>query len=202
LASAVRARVAAATRDPKYSAAVAGLLTGYAARLQQASGLFIHAENGPHAWGRGNGFAAFGLIEALTHLPESWPARPQVLEIYRRHMRGLAERQAADGSWREVVDEPGSYREFTATAMIATAMARGLRLGWLDASFRPVVERAWRAVAVRIGEDGSLVDVCTGTGAGRDATRQYYLNRAAVFGPDDRGGAMGLTAALEIASRK
>ena len=28
-----------------------------------------------------------------------------------------------------------------------------------------------------------------------------YLNRAAIFGPDDRGGAMGLTAALEFAVR-
>ena len=162
---------------------MAALLTGYAARLQQPSGLFIHAESGPHAWGRGNGFAAFGLIEALTHLPASWPARAQVLDdLSAGQMRGLAERQAADGAWREVIDEPGSYREFTATAMIVTAMARGLRLGWLDASFRPVVERAWRAVAVRIAEDGDLVDVCTGTGAGRDATRDYYLTRPAIFG--------------------
>jgi hypothetical protein len=42
------------------------------------------------------------------------------------------------------------------------------------------------------------VDVCTGTGAGPNATREYYLNRPALFGPDDRGGAMALTAALEM----
>ena len=50
----------------------------------------------------------------------------------------------------------------------------------------------------RVSEAGDLVDVCTGTGAGQNATREYYLNRPALFGPDDRGGAMALTAALEI----
>ena len=74
---------------------MARLLTTYAARLQRDDRLFIHAESGPHAWGRGNGFAAFGLMEALTHLPESWPARPQVLDSFRRLMNGMRRHQAA-----------------------------------------------------------------------------------------------------------
>ena len=36
----------------------------YAARLQQPDGIFNHATDGPAAWGRGNGFAAFGLMLA------------------------------------------------------------------------------------------------------------------------------------------
>ncbi|MGE0043647.1 MAG: glycoside hydrolase family 88 protein, partial [Vicinamibacterales bacterium] len=85
------------------------------------------------------------------------------------------------------------------TAMTLTAMARGVRLGWLDAgTYRPVVDRAWAGLSARIAADGALVDVCTGTGAG--PTRDYYLDRAAIFGPDDRGGAMALTAALEMAA--
>jgi uncharacterized membrane protein YkvA (DUF1232 family) len=47
------------------------LLKTYANKLQRPDGLFIHAENGPHAWGRGNGFALLGITEALTHMPES-----------------------------------------------------------------------------------------------------------------------------------
>lgn len=113
-------------------------------------------------------------------------------------MDGMRRHQAADGSWHQVVDEHGTYREFTVTAMVVAAMARGLRLGWLDRSFDEVVERGWRAVQIRISETGDLVDVCTGTGAGRNATREYYLTRPAISGPDDRGGAMALTAALEI----
>ncbi len=198
MATSVLARAARRTGDARYAAAVARLLTSYAARLQRDDRLFIHAGSGPHAWGRGNGFAAFGLMEALTYLPATWVARPQVLESFRRLMDGMRRHQAADGSWHQVVDEHGTYREFTVTAMVVAAMARGLRLGWLDRSFDEVVERGWRAVQIRISETGDLVDVCTGTGAGRNATREYYLTRPAIFGPDDRGGAMALTAALEI----
>jgi rhamnogalacturonyl hydrolase YesR len=198
MATSVLARAATRTGDARYADAVARLLTTYASKLQQQDRLFLHAESGPHAWGRGNGFAAFGLMEALTHLPETWPARPQVLESFRRLMDGLRRQQAPDGSWHQVADEPGTYREFTVTAMTVAAMTRGLRLGWIDKSFDAVVERGWRAVQDRVTESGDLVDVCTGTGAGRNATRDYYLNRPAIIGADDRGGAMALTAALEI----
>jgi rhamnogalacturonyl hydrolase YesR len=83
--------------------------------------------------------------------------------------------------------------------MAVTAMARGLRMGWLDeATYRPVLERGWRAVVARIGTDGSVRDVCTSTGAG--PTLEYYLEREAVSGMDDRGGGLVLTAALEMAA--
>jgi len=83
--------------------------------------------------------------------------------------------------------------------MLTTAMARGIRLGWIEReTFLPVVERGWRAVALRIAEDATLVDVCTGTGAKKDCALGHYLQRDAIFGADDRGGAMGLTAALEM----
>lgn len=198
MATSVLARAAKRTGDARYGDAVARLLTTYATKLQRADRVFMHAESGPHAWGRGNGFAAFGLMEALTHLPESWPARPQVLDAFRRLMDGMRRQQAPDGSWHQVVDEPGTYREFTVTAMTVAAMARGMRLGWIDPSFDAVIDRGWRAVASRVTESGELVDVCSGTGAGQNATRDYYLNRPAIVGADDRGGAMALTAALEI----
>ena len=167
-------------RDERYSGAAGRLLTAYAADLQRPDGLFMHAKEGPHAWGRGNGFAAFGLMEALTHLPATWPERVRAPQL-RRRCRGMVPQQAADGMWRQVVDEPGSYRELTVTAMMVAAMARGLRLGWIDASYRPVLDRAWHGLLGRIAEDGAMIDVCTGTGAG--PTKEYYLTRAGLSGP-------------------
>jgi len=199
MASSVLARVAGATRETAFSEATQQLLKSYSARLQRPDGVFIHVESSPFAWGRGNGFAAFGLMEALTHLPQDVGNREALLEIFRKQMHGMIAQQSPDGAWRQVIDEPGAYREFTATAMISTAMARGIRLGWLEREkFLPVVERGWRAIAVRVGDDASLVDVCTGTGAKKDCDRSHYLHRDAVFGHDDRGGAMALTLALEI----
>ena len=195
MASAILARTAGMAARGTDLDRAADLLIAYAGRLQQPNGVFNHASDGPAAWGRGNGFAAFGLMETLTAMPPAHPKRPALLAIFEKQMRGLAAWQSPDGAWREVIDQPGAYREETATAMILTAMARGVRLGWLDRSFAPIADRAWRALLAHVSEDGGLVDVCSGTGAG--PTVRYYLDRPAVEGPDDRGGAMALVAAME-----
>ncbi len=175
---------------------LADRLTAYAVRLQREDGIFIHFTDGRQPWGRGNGFAALGLMEGLSAIPQAHPLRERILTIYQRQMQGLVPLQAPDGMWRQIVDEPGSYREESVTAMVLSAMARGIRNGWLDQTYRPVVERAWRALAAHVTPDGSIIDVCTGTSAG--PTRRYYLDRPAIAGPDDRGGAMALLAAMEM----
>ena len=199
MASAILARTAAMPGRGRDLDRAAQLLIAYAGRLQQPDGIFNHAIDGPAAWGRGNGFAAFGLMETLTAMPAGHPSRAALLEIFTKQMRGLAAWQAPDGMWREIIDRPGAYREETATAMILTAMARGIRLGWIDRSLQPNVDRAWRALLAHVVEDGGLVDVCSGTGAG--PTARYYYDRPAVEGADDRGGAMALVAAMERLSR-
>jgi unsaturated rhamnogalacturonyl hydrolase len=196
MATSLLARAASLSPDDRYARVAGRVLTTYADKLQRPDGLFVHAADAPHAWGRGNGFAALGLLEALTHLPEGWPDRSRVSDIYRRHMVALAKHQSDDGSWRQVVDEPTSYRELTVTAMTVAAMARGSRLGWLDSRLMPNIERGWRAVVARVADDGTVRDVCSGTAAG--PTKQYYLDRPAINGADDRGGAMALLAALEV----
>ncbi|MBM3459682.1 MAG: hypothetical protein FJX77_14260, partial [Armatimonadetes bacterium] len=168
----------------------------YVPRLQRADGLFVHALDGPHCWGRGNGFASLGLMECLTALGAGDPDRRELLAAYQRQMAALRRSQTPEGTWRQVVDRPGAYREVTATAMNLTAMARGVRLGWLPGEYRAVVLRAWRGLSARIAADGALADVCTGTGSG--PTLRYYYDRAGLFGLDDRGGAMALLAAVEV----
>jgi rhamnogalacturonyl hydrolase YesR len=82
--------------------------------------------------------------------------------------------------------------------MIAVAMLKGVRNGWLDAAtYRPRIERAWEAVKPRVATDGGLIDVCTGTG--KQKSLQDYLDRTAILGKDPRGGAMALLFATEMA---
>jgi rhamnogalacturonyl hydrolase YesR len=197
MATSLLARVASQTADPRYARAIGRLLPEYTRILQRPDGLFVHGPESPFAWGRGNGFAALGLAEALAYLPETWPERETVLGIFRRQMEALIGHQSADGSWCEVVDEPESYQELTVTAMVVAAMARGIRLGWLPrAEYGMVVEAGWRAVVARVGEDGSVRNVCTSTAAG--PTKEYYMERPVVNGMDDRGGAMVFLAAVEM----
>jgi rhamnogalacturonyl hydrolase YesR len=80
--------------------------------------------------------------------------------------------------------------------MTVAAMARGVRRGWLDVASLAVIDRGWKAVVDRVNDDGTVRDVCSGTGAG--PTKEYYMNRPVVNGADDRGGAMALLAALEV----
>ena len=166
------------------------------AEVQQDNGLFWHCDNAAWFWGRGNGFAALGYAETLTYLPEDHTARDALLAQHRRHLSALLVYQQPSGMWRQLIDFPGSYQEMTVTCMVGYAMARGLRLGWLDDSFEDSLRLAWQGVNERIDDEGGLVDVCTGTGV-MSSTREY-LDRPAIFGWDERGGAMALWFACEM----
>ena len=106
----------------------------------------------------GSALGLLGPTEALTYLPQDWPDRGPVLNNFRRHTRALLRHQAPDGMWRQVVDEPGSYREVTVTAMTIVALARGVRLGWLGETYRPAIERAWLGLAASANGPGMLYD--------------------------------------------
>jgi len=161
-------------------------------------GLYRHSPLTDAAWGRGNAFPALGLALTLSDFPKDHPEFERILLAYRQLMAALASYQDEDGMWHEVIDEPGSYAETSATSMIAFAMLRGIRNGWLDArSYQSRVERAWRAVESRIDSTGLIMDVCESTN--KQKTRDDYLHRAALFERDPRGGAMALLFATEMA---
>ena len=193
--------------------AMAGALTGerryfdmaarHVAFMQQIvlrpDGLYRHQASTDAAWGRGNAFPALGLALTLSEFPKEHADYPHLLASYRAHMAALAPFQDENGMWRNVIDRPGAYPEYSATAMIATAMLRGIRNGWLDRkTYEPLVEKAWTAILVRTGAEGRLVDVCESTGT-RGLSYDDYLHRAAISGRDDRGGGMAMFFATELA---
>jgi unsaturated rhamnogalacturonyl hydrolase len=175
------------------------LLTSFLrqAPTQQANGLFWHSRSSPYYWGRGNGFAALGFCETLSALPFDHASRQPLIERHQRHLHALRQHQHASGMYPQVLDIPGSYLEFTATCMIGYAMARGLRQGWLDASYRSALDLAWQGVTERLDPTAGVVDACTNTG-GQSSVRAY-VDRPAIFGRDDRSGAMALWFAIERA---
>lgn len=165
----------------------------------RADGLHRHSPLDEAAWGRGNGFPALGLALVLAELPADHPIRAETLQAFRQHVAALLPHQDATGCWHQVIDRPESYRELTATCMITFAMARGVRMGWLEAEkYSQPIERGWYAIRTRVAPDGTLVDVCTGTGK-QKSLRDYY-DRTAILGRDGRGGAMAMMAATEMAA--
>jgi rhamnogalacturonyl hydrolase YesR len=195
----ILAKAGALTGDRRFFDMAARHLAFMQQIVLRPDGLYRHQASAEAAWGRGNAFAALGLALTLSDFPADHPAHARLLASFRQHMTMLSRFQDENGMWRNVIDRPGAYSEYSATAMIATAMLRGVRNGWLDrVTYQPLVDNAWRAILMRTGADGRLVDVCESTGT-RGLTDNDYLRRMAILGRDERGGGMAMFFATELA---
>jgi rhamnogalacturonyl hydrolase YesR len=162
----------------------------------RTDGLYRHQPATDAAWGRGNAFAALGLAMLLSELPRDSEGYRHALRAYQHLMATLMTYQTRDGLWRNVVDHPGAYPEFSATAMIGFALQRGLANRWIKGvRYQRAVDQAWLAVASRTSSLGGFIDVCESTA--RMTSLEQYLQRAAILGPDPRAGAMAMLFATE-----
>ena len=174
------------------------LLTKFLVEMgtQQISGLYWHDRETPFYWGRGNGFAALGLAETLTYLPQSHPLYADILLMYQKLLNGLLKYQDLSGCYHQVITLPGSYQELTSTSMIGYGVARGVKLGLLDQSYLPTLASLWNGAKARVTQTGYVIDGCTGTGALE--TEHDYIVREALNGYDDRTGSLALWFAVEM----
>jgi rhamnogalacturonyl hydrolase YesR len=194
----ILAKAGALTGERKYFDMAARHLRYMQKIVLRTDGLYRHQASTDAAWGRGNGFPALGLALTLSDFPKDHPDYDWILKTFQEHMKALSKFQDENGMWREVVDYPGGYPEYSGTAMIATAMLRGIRNGWLDAKlYQPLVDKAWQAILVRTSSDGRVLDVAESTGT-RGLTFTDYLRRAAILDRDARAGAFALFFATEI----
>lgn len=156
-------------------------ISSYIKKLQQPNGLFYHGINAPFFWGRGNGWVAAGMAELLVVLPESNPHYHSILDGYRKMMKTLAEMQAEDGMWRQLIDQEESFKETSSTAMFGFAMTVGVKNGLLpEMPYRSAGVKAWNALTKYIGQDGKVSEVCAGTGQSND--KDFYLTRPRIVG--------------------
>ncbi len=169
------------TGEEEYLEDAARQILGMAGRLQRPDGLFMHGMRvtGKRpvswAWGRGNGWAMVAETEVLAALPVDHPLRARVLEVFRRHVKGILPLQSEGGMWRQVLDLPQSWEETSCSAMFVLSLARGVRRGWLDGRAARAVEAGWKGLAARISRKGSVRGICVGTNLGRSL--EDYLER-------------------------
>jgi rhamnogalacturonyl hydrolase YesR len=156
-------------------------IDAYLGKLQRPNGLFHHGEGAPFFWGRGNGWAAAGLAELLSELPESDPHYSPILAGYTKMMDTLLLHQAQDGMWRQLIDKEEAWKETSCTAMFGYAMSVGVRRGILPKSkFAPACQKAWLALTEYVNAKGKVTEVCVGTGKSNDI--EFYLTRPRVAG--------------------
>jgi unsaturated rhamnogalacturonyl hydrolase len=177
------ARMGELTGEKRYFDEAVKQVTKFAARMfNRETRLWMHGwveGMEPHPelrWARGNGWATLALVEVLDALPANHAGRGTVLEFFRANMRGLADVQAKDGRWHQLLDRPDSYPETSATAIFTYCIARGVNRGWLDArTFAPKAMLGWQALATQVNAQGQVENVCVGTGMGFEPA--FYLTR-------------------------
>jgi rhamnogalacturonyl hydrolase YesR len=126
-------------------------------------------------WGRANGWALLTMCEVLDVLPENYPQRDKILNLFREHVRGLAALQSGEGFWHQLLDRNDSYLESSATAIYTYCMAHAINKGWIDAmAYGPVVTLAWHALTTIINDKGQVDKTCVGTGMAFDPAFYYY----------------------------
>src|SRR5215471_209033 len=183
--TAVQTQAYRATHDQKYLDRAALTMAAYLDKLQQPNGLFFHALDSPWYWGRGNGWVAAGMAELLRSLPQNHPRRARILEGYQKMMASLLKYQGEDGLWRQLIDHPEAWAETSSTGMFTSAVASGVKHGWLPAkTYGPAARKAWLGLIKHLDAQANITDVCVGTnkanaevGASPEAQLKYYLAR-------------------------
>jgi unsaturated rhamnogalacturonyl hydrolase len=202
--------VARHTRDPRTNLMYHAWDAAHAQKwADTATGL------SPNFWARAMGWYMVAVVETLDYLPATHPDRAAIVQTLRDAADGVARVQdPLTGLWWDVLDQPnraGNYLEASASSMFAYALAKGARLGYLDARFRRVAERGFDGIVrnlVRENANGtvSLVNVCQVSGLGgnlradgsyRDGSYAYYVSEPVVT-DDYKGVGPLILAALEL----
>lgn len=163
----------------------------------------------PSLWGRGVGWYAMALVDVLDDLPSGHAGRDSLLQILRRLAPALARVQdPGTGLWWQVLDQggrEGNYLESSASAMFVYTLAKGVRLGYLDAEWMKTAEKGFRGILtafIRANPDGtySLTHTCktAGLGYGRDGSYDYYVHQTEYGDDDGKGVGPFILASVEM----
>lgn len=118
-------------------------------------------------WGRANAWILISTLEILQTLRE-FAGRDAVTERIKRHIKGLCRCQRENGMFGTILDDESSCDEVSASAGIACGLYKAAR-AFQAQELSAAAERTARALVHYVKEDGSVVDVSTGTPIMKDA---------------------------------
>ncbi|MNC13428.1 Unsaturated rhamnogalacturonyl hydrolase YteR [compost metagenome] len=143
----------------------------------------------PNFWGRSMGWYVMALVDVLELLSPSHKDYPELVRILNDTLNALKKVQDEQtGVWYQVLNlggRKGNYLEASASGMITYAIAKGIRLGVLDASWNPVLDCAFAGMIAEFvleTKEGwvNLNKNCQVAGLGgadgRDGTYAYYIS--------------------------
>ena len=169
-----------------------------------------HTGQSLNFWGRAVGWYAMALVDVLDYFPKDHVKRASLIAILRRLAVAIEKYQdAKSGLWYEVLDKagaPGNYLEASASCMFVYALAKGVRHGYLPASYLKVALKGYQGITRQFIETEAngqvnLKGTVTVGGLGgtpyRDGSYQYYLSEKVITN-DPKGIGAFLLASNEI----
>ncbi|WP_291910217.1 glycoside hydrolase family 88 protein [Chitinophaga sp. CB10] len=164
----------------------------------------------PNFWGRAMGWYAMALVDAMEQYPKGHPGKDSLKAILGRLAVAVQKYQdPKTGCWYQVLDKAngkGNYVEASASCMFVYALAKGMRLGYLPAAYKKVVNKGYDGILkqfIRKNPEGDITLGGTVSVAGlggepyRDGSYEYYLSEK-VIDNDPKGVGSYILAANEV----
>ncbi|WP_207512499.1 glycoside hydrolase family 88/105 protein [Longitalea luteola] len=193
------------TRDPK-----TGLL--YHGWDESKEQQWANKQTGtsPHFWGRALGWYGMAMVDVLDYFPANHPGRDTIIGILNRFTKAVTKVQdAKTGLWYDIVDlptRPKNYLEASASAMLVYTMAKGVRKGYLPASYWANAQKGYAGILKTFVDRNAEGQVqlkgtvkVSGLGGNpyRDGSFEYYM-REPVIVNDWKGIGAYLLAGAEM----
>jgi unsaturated rhamnogalacturonyl hydrolase len=159
-------------------------------------------------WGRGMGWYGMAILDILDFIPQNFQHRDSLIHTFQRFANAIVKYQDESGCWYQVVDQgtrSGNYLEASASCMFVYALAKGVRLGYLDNTYLDEIEKGYNGIISKFvsgsGTDIKLNKICKSAGLGqpdsRDGTFGYYVGED-IVSDDGKGLGPFLTAGIEV----
>jgi unsaturated rhamnogalacturonyl hydrolase len=172
----------------------------------------------PSFWGRSIGWYSMALIDVLDFFPKDMADQDSIVMIYQRLAESIKNsKDNVNHVWWQVVDSiyaPDNWMESSVSCMFVYALAKGIRMGYIDSTYLDVVKKGFRGIISNFidydTDYGSSVwyawyyqgpwdyirlnNTCIGTGVG---AYDYYLSRARIIN-DSKGIGPFIMASVEM----
>jgi unsaturated rhamnogalacturonyl hydrolase len=164
----------------------------------------------PHIWARALGWYGMGMVDALDYFPANHPGRDTIVGILNRFVKAITKVQdAKTGLWYDVIDmpnEPKNYFEASASAMLVYTMAKGIRKGYLPATYWANAQKGYAGILKQFVDKNAEGQVqlkgtvkVSGLGGNpyRDGSFAYYMSEPVIVN-DWKGVGAYLLAGAEM----
>lgn len=113
-------------------------------------------------WATGNGWALLGIARVLDTARENGRTElaDELKNLFVSILKAMLSYQLEDGRFHDILDEEDSFIDGTSAMMMAAAVFRGCRNGWLSQTMIPYAEKVVETMDLYVDKYGLIHGVC------------------------------------------